>query len=182
MSNQIAAWVDGKLTPVGKLEAHERGLKHPAVSVFLMAGDKTLIQQRAAGKYHTPNLWANTVCTHPLIGETPIDCAHRRLNDELGITGTTLTHCQTVEYRADVGNDLIEHEVVDIFIGQTRLDVPYTLNPDEVQSIRWLTLADLQSDIAQTPNIFTPWLQIYMSKHLDEISQALKTLPNPTRY
>jgi isopentenyldiphosphate isomerase len=36
------------------------------VSVFVMARDKVLIQRRALTKYHTPGLWANTCCTHPL--------------------------------------------------------------------------------------------------------------------
>lgn len=43
----IPAWVDGVLTPVEKLEVHQRGLRHKAVSVFLLAGDKVLLQQRA---------------------------------------------------------------------------------------------------------------------------------------
>ena len=84
----IPAWVDGKLTPVEKLEVHQRGLRHKAVSVFVMDGpDKVLIQRRALGKYHTPGLWANTCCTHPLWNETAADCAVRRLREELGITG-----------------------------------------------------------------------------------------------
>ncbi|MEC7259391.1 MAG: isopentenyl-diphosphate delta-isomerase, partial [Pseudomonadota bacterium] len=64
----IPAWVDGVLTPCDKLEVHHRGLRHPAVSVFVCHGDHLLIQQRALGKYHTPGVWANTCCTHPLWG------------------------------------------------------------------------------------------------------------------
>ena len=70
------------------------------------------------GKYHTPGLWANTCCTHPNWDEAPLDCAHRRLQEELGITDAHLTYRDTVEYRADVGGGLIEHEVVDIFLGE----------------------------------------------------------------
>ncbi|MEM9778369.1 MAG: NUDIX domain-containing protein, partial [Pseudomonadota bacterium] len=83
MTQMIPAWVEGELTPVGKLEAHERGLRHPAVSVFVMDGDRILLQQRALSKYHTPGLWANTCCTHPHWGEDPADCANRRLTEEL---------------------------------------------------------------------------------------------------
>ena len=35
MNQPIAAWQDNILSPVDKLEVHKRGLKHPAVSVFL---------------------------------------------------------------------------------------------------------------------------------------------------
>ncbi len=100
----IPAWVDGTLTPVEKLAAHQRGLRHLAISVFVIRDGAILIQQRALGKYHTPGLWANTVCTHPEWNEPALDCAHRRVNEELGITGLTLEHRGEVEYRADVGN------------------------------------------------------------------------------
>ena len=85
----IPAWVDGTLKPVDKLECTSRGLRHKAVSVFVMRGNAMLIQRRALGKYHTPGLWANTCCTHPDWDEDPLDCARRRLAEELGITGLT---------------------------------------------------------------------------------------------
>ncbi|MFM7446567.1 MAG: NUDIX domain-containing protein, partial [Tabrizicola sp.] len=83
---------DGVLRPVGKLAVHRQGLRHPAVSVFVLRGAEILIQQRAAGKYHTPGLWANTCCTHPMWGETAADCAVRRLSEELGISELALRH------------------------------------------------------------------------------------------
>ena len=78
--DSIPAWIDGVLTPVDKLEAHRRGLRHKAVSVFVLRGDKVLLQRRALGKYHTPGLWANTCCTHPHWDESGLDCARRRLD------------------------------------------------------------------------------------------------------
>ena len=60
LSEMIPAWLDGELTPVDKMRVHREGLRHRAVSVFVMAGTQVLIQRRAAGKYHTPGLWANT--------------------------------------------------------------------------------------------------------------------------
>ena len=49
MTTMIPAWVNGKLTPVEKLEVHQRGLRHKAISVFVMRGRETLIQRRALG-------------------------------------------------------------------------------------------------------------------------------------
>ena len=65
MTVLIPAWVNEALTPVEKLEVHQRGLRHKAVSVFVMRNNETLIQRRALEKYHTPGLWANACCTHP---------------------------------------------------------------------------------------------------------------------
>ena len=99
----IPAWIDGQLQPVEKLQTHLRGLKHKAVSVFVMRGAETLLQRRAMSKYHTPGLWANACCTHPEWGETGFDCAQRRLEEELGLAGQVPVCRGTVEYRADVG-------------------------------------------------------------------------------
>jgi len=112
-----------------KLDAHLRGPRHKAVSVFVMAGDKVLIQQRALGKYHTPGLWANTCCTHPEWQEEATHCATRRLDEELGIKGLDPSYRGQVEYRADVGDGLVEHEVVEVFLCETTEDLAINLNP-----------------------------------------------------
>jgi isopentenyl-diphosphate delta-isomerase len=167
--NLIPAWLGGKIAPVDKLEVHQRGLRHKAVSVFVMAGNKTLIQQRALSKYHTPGLWANTCCTHPLWDEHPDVCAVRRIEEELGITGLTPVHKSRVEYRAEVGQDLIEHEVVDIYVADADESLPVTCNPDEVAAVRWVDLEALEKEAAQNPERFTPWLKIYLETHRSSI-------------
>ncbi|EPX82663.1 isopentenyl-diphosphate Delta-isomerase [Salipiger mucosus] len=169
MTTMIPAWVDGTLQPVEKLRAHREALRHKAVSVFVMRRDALLIQRRAAGKYHTPGLWANTCCTHPDWGEDPTDCAHRRLREELGITGLSPRHRGVVEYRADVGGGLVEREVVDLYTAEAPADMPLAPNPVEVMATRWITLADLRQDLAEHPEVYTPWLRIYLAEHADRI-------------
>jgi isopentenyl-diphosphate delta-isomerase len=173
MTEMIPAWVDGKLTPIEKLDVHQRGLRHKAVSVFVMSGDKVLIQRRALGKYHTPGLWANTCCTHPLWNESAADCAVRRLQEELGITGLYPSFRDQVEYRASVGNGLTEHEVVDIFIADAPLSLKVAPNPEEVAEVRWIDLYDLAAEVQRWPERFTPWLRIYLDEHKDRIFGTL---------
>ncbi len=173
MSTLIPAWVNGTLTPMDKLEVHQRGLRHKAVSVFVLRGDEVLIQQRAMGKYHTPGLWANTCCTHPDWNEAPQDCAVRRLQEELGISGLSPVFRDQVEYRADVGGGLVEHEVVDIFVATAGKSLRITPNPDEVMDTRWVDFYDLTAEVARHPERFTPWLRIYLDKHKDQIFGAL---------
>jgi len=165
----IPAWVDGTLTPVKKLDAHLRGLRHKAVSIFVMNSGRILIQQRAFHKYHTPGLWANTCCTHPAWNEAAETCAARRLNEELGIKNLDCIHRAQLEYRADVGGNMIEHEVVDVFVADAPDDMNIAPNPDEVHNVRWVTPAALQRELKQTPRLFTPWLHIYMTEHFDRI-------------
>ncbi|MEQ3728434.1 MAG: isopentenyl-diphosphate Delta-isomerase [Tateyamaria sp.] len=165
MTIMIPAWIDGTLTPVEKLDAHLRGLRHKAISVFAMSGDHILIQQRAMCKYHTPGLWANTCCTHPDWDEAPLACAARRMNEELGITNLTLHHRGQLEYRADVGGGLIEHEVVEVYVAQVPFSLRMAPNPEEVMATRWVSQTDLRAQLKTTPDAFTPWLQIYMAQH-----------------
>lgn len=165
---KIPAWVNGVLTPVEKLEVHQRGLRHKAVSVFVMDGTRVLIQQRALGKYHTPGLWANTCCTHPHWVEDAKVCAVRRLTDELGIAGLEPVFRDQIEYRAGVGGGLIEHEVVDLFVAAaSEWTLDLALNPDEVADTRWVDIHDLACEVEDAPNLFTPWLRIYLEQHLD---------------
>ncbi|MEM8578254.1 MAG: isopentenyl-diphosphate Delta-isomerase [Pseudomonadota bacterium] len=169
MSIMIPAWVDGTLTPVEKLDAHQRGLRHKAVSVFVLRGTEVLMQQRAGGKYHTPGLWTNTCCTHPKWNETPARCAVRRLREELGVTGIPLEHRHHLEYRADVGGGLVEHEVVDVYLGRALGEVDVTPNPEEVMATEWMDYHDLTATVHRHPERFTPWLRIYLAEHADVI-------------
>lgn len=172
MTVMIPAWVDGVLTPVEKLAAHRMGLRHKAVSVFVMDGPRVLLQKRAAGKYHTPGLWTNTCCTHPAWDEPPAACAVRRLGEELGITGLSLGHRGQVEYRAEVGGGLVEHEVVEIFTADTDATLSFEPNPDEVEEVRWCAIGTLRDEIAARPGDFTPWLRIYLAQHSEMIFGA----------
>jgi isopentenyl-diphosphate Delta-isomerase len=165
----IPAWVLGRLQPVGKMEVHRQGLRHKAVSVFVTDGPKVLIQRRAMTKYHTPGLWANTCCTHPRWDEDAGACAVRRLREELGITGLFPAFADRVEYRADVGQGLTEHELVDIFVAERNEAMTLDPNPDEVAEVAWVDLYDLSADVLRNPERFTPWLRIYLSEHMSRI-------------
>jgi isopentenyl-diphosphate Delta-isomerase len=173
MNARIPAWVDGALAPVDKLAVHRRGLRHPALSVFVMDGERTLIQRRALTKYHTPGLWANAVCTHPHWDEDMAVAAARRLREELGISGLSLVPRDSVEYRAEVGNGLVEHEVVSLFTAEAEAETLAVVPvPEEVMDVRWVALDALRDEVAADPAAFTPWLRIYLADHGGQIFGA----------
>lgn len=165
----IPAWRDGILMPVEKLDVHRLGLRHKAISVFVTAGSQLLIQRRALGKYHTPGLWANTCCSHPYWGETPEACARRRIREELGVDDLRLHRRTSIEYRAAVGDGLIEHEVVEVFTAEADPTLPIRPDPTEVMATRWIELEALDREIAETPERFTPWLRIYLQDYRTRI-------------
>ncbi len=169
MTSLIPAWEEGILKPLDKLDVHQRGLRHKAISVFVTEGDRVLMQRRALCKYHTPGLWTNTCCTHPHWDESDRDCAKRRLDEELGITGLDLHHAGEIEYRADVGGGLVEHEVVQVYTARAMQGLSVTPNPAEVEEVDWISLPALQVVVARNPERFTPWLRIYLAEHLGMI-------------
>lgn len=161
----IPAWSGPDLVPMDKIEVHRRGLRHPAISVFVTAGPDFLWQRRAVGKYHSALQWANSCCTHPRWGEAPEACAQRRLGEELGLPKVPLTALGTVEYRADVGGGMVEHEVVSVYLAVLDHRPPLSPDPAEVAETRWAPLAEIDAAIARDPASYTPWLRLYLSDH-----------------
>ena len=156
---------DGSLYPVEKLKAHTDALFHLAVSIFIFDGDHLLIQKRAATKYHCGGLWANTCCSHPSWHETLDACARRRLQEELGFT-VPMTRKRVLEYSADVGGGLHEHEQVTMYTGSAdRNTLKIVNNPAEVDDTRWISRDELHREIAGEPDKFTPWFRIYAQRH-----------------
>lgn len=171
----IPAWdEDGVLKPMDKLEVHRRGLRHKAISVFVLDGSRVLLQKRAAGKYHTPGLWTNTCCTHPHWDESDLACAYRRLREELGIDRLLLVPLVDVEYRAEVGGGLTEHEVVRLFVARARPDLAIVPDPSEVEAVAWVDLHDLAAQVRRRPEAYTPWLRIYLERHIDRLAQQIR--------
>jgi len=158
--------------PVEKLAAHQRNVPHIAISIFIFRGNKLLVQQRAATKYHSGGLWANTVCSHPRWDESVADCATRRLDEELGWT-VPLTKFGQIDYAAKVGS-LYENEQVHCFFGYfNEACNTNNFNRDEVTAVRWVTIERAISEINEEPTRFSAWFRIYMSEHLDMINQVV---------
>jgi isopentenyl-diphosphate delta-isomerase len=152
--------VDPNDIPIGtasKLEAHRNGLRHRAISVVI--GDhrgQMLLHRRAAGKYHSGGLWTNTCCSHPRPGERAIDAAGRRLTEEMGIV-CPLAFMFSMNYRAEVSNDLIEHEIVHVFGGH--FNGTPTPNPLEVSDWCWKPFSEIERDVDERPEIYTVWFR-----------------------
>lgn len=155
---------DGQDYAIEKIAAHRSGQLHWAVSVFVFDGEEMLIQRRADAKYHCGGLWANACCTHPHWGEELAHSARRRIGEELGAV-FPLSPRAVIEYEAIVSSDMREHERVQIFRadidrGQIRLRP----DPDEVNELRWASVADLMQDARTAPEQFAPWFLIYLKR------------------
>jgi len=147
-----------------KLKAHQDNLRHRAFSVFVYRTKPTLailLQQRAQDKYHCANLWTNTCCSHPRPGEEVIAAGERRLHEEMGIS-VLLRSLGWFHYIAPFNNGLIENEIDHVLIGNIEHNDIFP-NKNEVQNFRWIDLSDLQIELSQYPNQFTPWLPLALA-------------------
>lgn len=170
----IPAWIDGALVPVDKREVHLRGLLHPAVSVFVLSGERLLVQRRAPGNHPGAELWSNTCCAHPHWGEAPVDCAVRRMRDELGIDGIYPAFAGQIEFHLAEGRDgTADHELVDVFVAYLPPGVEPAPNPAFVTDLRWIGPYDLAAEVGRYPERFSPWLRAYLPDHLGRIIGAI---------
>ena len=148
---------DGRLSTMEKMEAHCKGLLHRAVSVFVFNHrEELLLQKRAASKYHSPQKWSNTCCTHPSPGEIPVVAAQRRLAEEMGLT-VQLTEVFTFSYEVGVGNGLIENEFDHVFFGFSRKNPKP--NSAEVSDWQWIVMEELKEELITNPEDYSPWLR-----------------------
>ena len=142
---------------MGKTEAHEKGLLHRAVSVFIVNSDgEWLLQRRALNKYHSAGLWTNTCCSHPLPGESSVDAAKRRLFEEMGIK-CDLVPLFNFTYREILENGLIEHELDYVFLGIAD-DIP-VINDLEVAEFKYFNYREMEIDIKTNPENYTIWFR-----------------------
>lgn len=148
---------DREIGSAEKAYAHEKGLLHRAFSVFLVNGNKMLIQKRNVDKYHSGGLWANACCSHPRKGET-LECAvHRRMAEELGID------CEVKEvfsftYRTAFAENLYEYEFDHVLLGS--YDGPVSLNEEEASEYRWIDIGELGDELVTHPERYSSWFLI----------------------
>jgi len=161
MSEEKVILVDKNDNQVGlmpKLEAHEKGVLHRAFSIFIFNSNyELLLQKRASSKYHSGGLWTNTCCSHPREGEDILDAANRRLDEEMGIK-TSLRKVYDFIYKAELDNQLTEHEFDHVFYGV--FDNDPILNKDEAEDFKWVDMETLNNDIIKNEDNYTVWFKI----------------------
>ncbi len=165
MNDNNVILVNEKDEPVGvmeKMEAHRQGLLHRALSVFIFNSEgKWLLHKRAQNKYHSGGLWTNACCSHPRPDEDTATAASRRLKEEMGLT-CDLKFLFSFQYRADVGDELIEHELDHVFIGRT--DDSPSADPAEASDWSFFTSAEIESHLKETPERFTAWFRLIFER------------------
>ncbi|MEO7130874.1 MAG: NUDIX domain-containing protein, partial [Dermatophilaceae bacterium] len=119
-----------------------------------------------------PEIWANTCCSHPRRGEAIEEAAHRRLQQELGLD-CELTYVYKFEYHARYGELGSEHELCSVFVGTT--DAKPVANPTEVAAWRYVSPEQLDRELVESGESFSPWLKLEWERLRGEFKDALPT-------
>lgn len=163
--------LDRRVGSATKLNVHVEGVLHRAFSVMLLrdgeTGPELLIAKRAACKYHSVGLWANSCCSHPRDGEELLKAAERRVAEELGVAPVGLRELGSFVYRAVFDNGLTEYEYDHVVVG--RCEGELALDPNEVSEARWVPAADLAREIEKHPERFTAWAPTVAAMVLREL-------------
>ena len=159
---------DQEIGLMSKMEAHEKAVLHRAFSVFIFnSKNELMLQQRASHKYHSPDLWTNTCCSHQRHCESNIEAGKRRLFEEMGFV-TELEEKTSFIYKAPFDNGLTEHELDHIMVGY--FDDAPNLNQEEVKDWKWMSLEAIKNDITINPCSYTAWFKIIFEKFYNYIN------------
>ena len=150
---------DNEIGSCEKVACHLAGGKlHRAFSVFLFDPEgRLLIQQRNPDKMLWGGFWANSCCSHPRLGESTFDAAHRRTQEELGVN-CELSYLYKFVYHAKFGEVGSEYENCHVFAG--RYDGKLNIDAAEISATRLLMPEQLSAEIEANGEIFSPWLKL----------------------
>jgi len=133
------------------------GVLHRAFSIFIFDDTgRLLLQQRSSEKRLWGGFWSNTCCSHPRRGEVMDEAIHRRLEQELGMDAE-LHYLFKFTYHAPFGDLGAEREVCSVYVG--RSGQPPQPNIHEISDWRWVAPGELNREIEEHPERFTPWFK-----------------------
>jgi isopentenyl-diphosphate Delta-isomerase len=167
-------------------EKTPRAVLHRAFSFFLF-NDKNelLLTQRAASKITFPDVWTNTVCSHPLSGmKVPEDddgitaypdfpgikrAAVRKCAHELGLTGLRADQIQFITRFHYWAADTVTYDANDCPWGEHEIDyilfyridaaaLPVSKNDDEVNGYEFVSMDELKKRMyGDNDLLWSPW-------------------------
>ena len=157
---------------LSKAACHDgEGVLHRAFSLFIFnTRGELLLQQRSAVKRLWPLFWSNSCCSHPRAGETMDVAVDRRLQQELGLSGE-LEFIYKFAYQASFGDLGSEHELCSVFLGRT--DASAVANANEIAGVRYVTAEQLDRELEDEPERFTPWFQMEWQRLTTDFADRL---------
>jgi isopentenyl-diphosphate delta-isomerase len=157
---------------VNRLDAHTgEGIRHRAFTTLLFdQGGNILLAQRSPDKRLWDTYWDGTVASHPVSGQTQVEAARERLEEELGVSPDQYEDLRVTdrfEYKRYYHDEGVEHEVCAVLqatLSDTRLEP----DPDEVGGVMWVPYERLYHHPRWYRQLrLCPWFEIAMRRDFD---------------
>jgi len=164
-NNEILEIVDKQGNVIGRAERAvlhaDPSLIHRVVHVLVFDHEgRLLLQKRSKNKDVAPGKWDTSVGGHINPGEEPLAAAVREMEEELGVSGSSLEFLYTYLF-----TNQRESELVNTF--RCTFDGEVTFNEEEIDAVHRWSLPEIQACLGK--EIF--------SRHFEqEIGNYLKTL------
>ena len=125
---------------------HGRFTLVPAAYVFLLDGDRVLLQRRAKTGYYD-EYWAASAAGHVESGESVFDTALRETAEELGVTLALGDLEPLTAMHRTAAPGLPVDQRVDFFFACRRWTGTPVLQEDKASDLRWFALDELPADV-----------------------------------
>ncbi|WP_159764293.1 isopentenyl-diphosphate Delta-isomerase [Halovenus carboxidivorans] len=164
---------DNKQGMVNRLDAHTGdGIRHRAFTTLLFDEQgRILLAQRSPDKRLWDTFWDGTVASHPVEGQSQVEAATVRLEEELGIEPDQYDDLRVTdrfEYKRYYENAGVEHEVCAV-LQATLADTEIDPDPEEVGGVMWVPYERLHENPQWYRQLrLCPWFEIAMRRDVRE--------------
>lgn len=164
MGDELIDIYDSKNRPLNekkmKSEAHRKGLWHRVAHVWIYNSNKEImLQLRAKDKEVYPNMWDISVAGHISAGEKEIVSAMREIEEEIGLkikeSELQLLNIRNVQFTT---NTTINNEIIYLYLLKYDGNIKQLkIQEEELQEIKFFKLKELEKQLKETPDKFTPY-------------------------
>lgn len=137
----------GEVVP--KIKAHQLGLYHKAVHVWIVnKNGELLVQRRNYNKKVFPNMLDISFAGHISSGETSIEALYREAKEELGIDINLDYLSYLFSYRKEfviVPGEYFENEINDVYLYEKDIKIEdYKFEDNEVSEVKYIDFRKLE--------------------------------------
>ena len=157
-----------------KSEAHRLGLWHRAAHIWIHnSKGEIMIQLRAKDKPLFPNMWDISAAGHVSAGENPATAGSREAMEDIGLDiSPDKLHLAKIVKWSDKYNEIINNEFYYVYFLQYDGDIAnLKLQDEEVQAIKFIAINELENDLKNHPENYTPNRNDYWAFVIDEVKK-----------
>ena len=159
-------------------KVHRDGDWHKGVHIWIIVGNKILLQKRAPTKDTFPNVFGISCAGHVESGEDYNETAIRELEEELGIKVSTKEFIFLGKRKfitKDPPRKVINNEIIKIYLLNFTGNLKdLKLQKEEVSEIRVFGIKELRELVKNKPELFSPSIHI-STDILDKLEVFIKT-------